>query len=93
MLAGDPRNEVSGGLFAQGAADLLERVWRLPLGMQGRARSAADGLPPEHRLDSVQLLVISDRWETHHLPRLRPARQDRPSGHARGEALVQAADD
>jgi hypothetical protein len=27
-------------------------------------------LPPEHRLDLVQLIVVGDRRETHDLPRL-----------------------
>jgi len=69
-LAGDPRNEVSGGLFAQGAADLLEHVERLALGMQGLARSAAEGLLSEHRLDPVQLVIIRNCRQPHDLPRL-----------------------
>ena len=38
-------------VFAQCAADLLEHLGRLALGMQGLAGSAAKGLPAEHRLD------------------------------------------
>jgi hypothetical protein len=50
--------------------DLLEHLGRLALRMQGVARVAAEGLPTEHGLDPVQLIVIGDRRETHDLPRL-----------------------
>ena len=83
-------------VFAQGAADLLEHLRRLALGMQGLARVAAEGLPSEHRLDPVQLVVIGDRREPHHLPRLlrqHMAGEVVPPGHARGQALVQPVHD
>jgi len=38
--------------------------------MQDLARAAAEGLLPEHGLDPVQLVVLGDRREAHHLPRL-----------------------
>jgi hypothetical protein len=57
-------------IFAQGAADLLEHLRRLALGMRGLTRLPAEGLPTEHGLDPVQLLFIGDRRETHDLPRL-----------------------
>ena len=57
-------------IFAESAADLLEHFRRLALGMQGSAGFAVEGLPSEHRLDPVQLVVIGDRRETHDLPRL-----------------------
>ena len=47
-----PRNEASGGLFACCAADLLVHRRRLARGMRGLAGFAAEGLMPEHRLDS-----------------------------------------
>ena len=73
-MAGDPRDEVPGGLFADprdkpgDAADLLDgRQW-LALGMQGLASLAAERLPCEWRLDPVQLVGIGDRLKTHDLP-------------------------
>jgi hypothetical protein len=38
--------------------------------MQGLARLPAKGLLPEHRFDPVQLVIIGDCREVHHLPRL-----------------------
>ena len=38
--------------------------------MQGLARFAAEGLPAEHGLDPVQLVLLGDRREAHDLPRL-----------------------
>src|SRR6266446_11006230 len=57
-------------VFAQSAADLLEHLGRLALGVQGLARLAAKGSRPEHRLDPVGLRLIGDRREAHYLPRL-----------------------
>ena len=57
-------------IFAERAADLLEHLGRLALGMQGLARLAAEGLPAEHCLDPVQLVVLSDRRKAHDVPRL-----------------------
>jgi hypothetical protein len=55
--------------------------------MQGLARFAAEGLPSEHRLGPVQLVVFGNRRETHDLPRL--LRQ-----HVAGEVvLVQSMHD
>ena len=57
-------------IFAERAADLLEHRRRLALGMQRLARLPAEGLPTEHGLDPVQLVLVGDRRETHDLPRL-----------------------
>jgi hypothetical protein len=63
-----PAGEV---VLADRAADLLEHLGRLALGVQGLARFAAKGLPAEHGLDPVQFfLVVGNRREAHDLPRL-----------------------
>ena len=48
---GRPIPPSSAETAAQGAADLLEHLRRLALGMQGLARLAVEGLRSEHRLD------------------------------------------
>src|SRR6266446_465238 len=57
-------------VLADRPADLLEHFGRLARGVQGLALLAAEGLLPEHPLELVQLVVIRDRRQTRHLPRL-----------------------
>jgi hypothetical protein len=52
------------------AADLLEHLGRLALGMQDLTGLAAKGLAPEYGLDPVALVVIGDRRKPHDLPLL-----------------------
>ena len=68
-------------VLTERAADLLEHFGRLALGVQGIARFAAEGLPAEHGLDPVQLVLVGNRRETHDLPRL--LRQ-----HVTGEVIL-----
>jgi hypothetical protein len=56
--------------IAERAADLLDHLLWLALGMQGLARFAAKGLPAEHGLDPVQFLLVGNRREAHDFPRL-----------------------
>jgi len=52
------------------AAELLQHLRRLALGVQGFTRSAAKDLPPEHRLDPVPLVLLGNRRQAHDLPLL-----------------------
>jgi hypothetical protein len=57
-------------VFADRAADSLEGVERLALGMQGLALTTPVTLPPPDRLDLVHLIGFGDRRKAHDLPRL-----------------------
>jgi len=52
------------------AAELLQHLARLALGVQGFTRSAAKDLPPEHGLDPVPLVLVGNRRQAHDLPLL-----------------------
>jgi hypothetical protein len=80
VLAGDPRDEVPGGLFADRAADVVEgRAW-LALRVQCLAASADKQLRAELAVEHPGLVVLGDRRKANHLPIL-------PRHHAAGEIV------
>jgi len=57
-------------IFADRAADLLEHVERLALGVQRRAARPGDETRLQRRLDQVGLVLLGNRRIGNHLPRL-----------------------
>ena len=57
-------------VFADRAADALEGVERLALGMQGLTQPTSEGPRFQDRLDLVHLVRFGDCRKAHHLPRL-----------------------
>ena len=68
VLAGDPRNEVSGGLFADRPADLLEHWQRLAFGAQCIAPPTVKAPRSPHRFDRPGLVLLGDRRKARDFP-------------------------
>jgi hypothetical protein len=68
VLAGDPRNEVSGGLFADRLADPLDHRQRLVRRVQGFAAMPGENPRPGQGVDQVPLVLFGDCRKAHEFP-------------------------
>ncbi len=91
VLAGDPRNEVSGGLFADGAADPGEHRRPFAFRLQRSTARPDDPLAPPEILEGMAFVRLGERREAQVLPSFLRQRRSSPGSRPRAGSRAAGA--